>query len=600
MKKLIFFLVFGSPSLYASGPEIMERDEGKQIVSIIKDIEVKDMLAKSNEFSSCRDMYQFKADASEDEKNASLQKAEACFKTKMPKDGKKLTQLADSLNLQNYGLIKSKNLKDIQNYLSDKLYESMTGVKREEADKKKLIESMKFGNKKHIDQKTFIEMYKTQLGKNALYEVSRFCFEDLRIKNQTDKTSFAEHWAKYGTSEITIDEITDNGEPKFLGSFSDATSKEKVYQDIFQSIQGASGAKLSEGLLSGFFIFCGQQIVPLCEKFEEVQRKGNSEAISKVDSNGTSRGAAACLTKSRIQAFKRALANADKIIEQFDEMKGDSLNLMIAGLKGEPIDIKIFGDGKDPNEKSIDDLTNHASTDLYQGGLTKDSAFDQKAADCEKNPSLDNCEAFIAQGDDLDKAKHRVELEMSLKREVEMARVRELIQKDRADLEKYLEENGYFKLLEDYKNKKLTEAEIEEKIGQAFEAKKIAILEQINNKLGKRQVAKSETALDQTKVKDVIQDTKEERARLAQVVMFNNIITSHLKLQKEVSPGKYEEVGRNTRAWQQEEDALKDATIDPELFANLKATDDGKGNVTKNSQLGSFKVLDSILGKTTP
>jgi hypothetical protein len=598
MKKLILCLLL--PTLSAHAQEMIQPDTGKQIVSVVKDIQVQDMLNKTQEFSKCRNDNQFKPGASTEEKNRMIAKAEGCFKDELAKnkDPKKLEELAETLNLQHYGLVQSKNIKDIQAYLSNKMYEAMTGVNRQEADQNKLVESMKFGKKKNIDQKTFITLYKTQLGKNALFEVSRFCFENFRKNGgNSSATSFTEYWQDYRPGTLSkINEVTDTGNPKF-GPTLDDKDKKKVYENIFTSIQGSDKKGLTEEQLSKFFLECGQLIVPLCSEFEKTTKVGANDIKSEVDAKEVSRGSSACLAKSRIQEYRKALANIKLVEADFDKMRNSdkSLGLLMSGMKGEPI--ITFGQGQDPNEASIDDLTNNTSADVLQGGLNEDSSLDQKAKACEENPEIAKCDSFIAAGDQLDRAKHTVEMEMTLKRDIEMARVRELKGKDQKDIKKYLEDGGYMDILNAYNESKgeISIDKIEEMIGQAFEAKKIATLEAINAKLGKRQVAKDAT-LDAGKVQEVIKDSKEERARLAQVVLFNNIITGYLSLNKRDASGKTETVGRNVSAWKKEEAALN-GKVDSSYFANLKESSDKAKGMDKDSQIGGFEVLDTLLGK---
>lgn len=586
MKKLILTTLLVSSSLYATGPEVLDGTEGKQVVSIIKDIEVKDMLEKTSEFNKCRDLYKFESGDNDAKRNDKIALAEKCFRDQLKNSaGKadKLKELSESLNLQSYGLVQSKNVKDIQDYLSDKMYESMTGVNRKEASKEKLIESMKFGKKKNIDQKTFIDLYKTQLGKNALYEVSRFCFENLRkVGGDTTKTNFGDYWSDFnGTLPA---DLTDDGNPKF-GVISDPTDKSKIYKDIFASIQGSS--EMSSDNLSKFFMECGKQISVLCGKFEQNAKTGETETKSAVGA-GVTTGAAACLAKSRIKDYKKGLADAEKYSAEFEKMRNSpsALQLMIAG------DPKVFGDGKDANEATIDDLTNNTSVDILEGNYNKDQAALDKAQECADKPELSKCEGFVSEGDDLAKAQRDVDLEMTLKRDVEMERVKALKAQNDKSLAEYLTDNGYFDLLKDDAYKSMSPDALAEVIGKSYEAKRQATLAEINKKLGARQVAKGEQ-IDETKTKELVQESKEERARLAQVVLFNNIITSQLSLKKRDSSGELTEAGRNINVIKKEKEALQ-GKVDDSYFQNIKS--DGQG-IGKDSQIAGFDILDQLLGK---
>ena len=596
MKKLILPLILLSGRLFAA--EVIDQNDSKQIVSVVKDLQIEEMLSTTSEFKKCRDNNQFVASDGKPERDRKIQEAEKCFKEELAKtdNPKKLEELSEALNLQHYGLVQSKNAKDIQNYLSDKMYKSLTGVDRKEQDNKKLVESLKFKNKKHVDQKVFIDMYKTQLGKNALFEISRFCFENLRSEDST-ADNFADHWKNYKKESLiqNIGKINDLGNPKFAKDLSDPEDKTKIYQQIFTSIQGSDGkTAMSDADMSDFFMECGKLIVPLCDEFQQSINLAKTE--SQVDAGKATKGAAACLAKSRIQGYKKALVDTEKVVELFKEMSekpGDLGNFL---LKGKPINQFVAGEN---GNETIDNLTNYTSTDLIEGGYTKDDQAKQKEEECTTNPELSSCEAFLADAENFDKAKHNVEMEMTLKREVEMARVKKLVNGDKKDLETYLKDNGYMDILKAYENDPgLSATKIAEMIGKNFEAKKRATLEQINNKLGKRQVQSDAKPNEISQsAKEVIKESKEERARMGQVVLFNNIITSHLKLHKADSSGVLQPVGRNVNAWKKEEEALTEKKVNPELFANLKATTEGVQGMGKDSQIQGFGILDEFLGK---
>jgi hypothetical protein len=592
MKKLILStLLLVSLPVFSSRPEITT-DDSKQIISKIKEVEIENIIKDTAEFKPCREKY---------EKDKNLDGAVKCFRDILSKaDKTKLQKLSESLNLQHYGLVKSKNINDIQDYLTDRMYQALTGVDPKEKDKQKAIDNLKFGKKKLIDQKVFLELYKTQLGKNALFEISRFCFEDLRLNdgNAKEKTSFLEHWGS-NLSALDLNNLSrldDSGNPKFGASFSEPKDKEKLYQEILKSM--GTGNDKTQEFLAGFFSQCGLLIKPLCDEFKnkKFQKDNETTQVDIADNSGSTKGAAACLSLGRIQEYKSALANADKILKYFDsEMASNpkGVNLLISAMEGRVI--RHFGDGSDPNEATIDELTNHTTKDIIEGGYTQNELAAERAKECEQRPELERCKDFIYEDGALDKVKSKIEIEMTLQREVELERVRQLKKEDDMSLAKYLEEKGFYDLLENDEYKKMDIAKLEQAIGDSFEAKKRATLLEINERLGSRQM-KDNKDLQKADIKSLTQETKEERARLAQVVLFNNIITSHLALKKEIGPNKYEDVGRNVGAWRKEEADLLAGKVDQSLFENLKAPDDSGGGI-KEASVANFEILDDILGK---
>jgi hypothetical protein len=275
MKKLILSIVLSASTLYAadtSQPEIVDPQDGKRIVAQIKDLQVQQMLDKTSEFQKCRDKNKFEASDVNDlaKRSQKIADAEKCIKDELGQDksGEKLKELSDALNLQHYGLIQSKNVTDIKNYLADKMYQSLTGIDRKNPNPKELLKSMKFKNRKHVDQKVFIDMYRTQLGKNGLFEISRFCFEDLRSADPAaaGKTSFGSHWADYKNGRLKQllkdGMLKDSGSPPFGKDLGSPDDKSIVYKEIFNSI---AVDQLSDQQMSDFFLECGSMIVQLCE-----------------------------------------------------------------------------------------------------------------------------------------------------------------------------------------------------------------------------------------------------------------------------------------------------------------------------------------------
>lgn len=569
----------------------MDNSSGKEIVSMIKDAEIEDMLEKTAEFKDCRDKNKFEPNTPDNQKNSKIQAAEDCFRKKLTngKDLKQLEELSRKLELQQYGLIKSKNTGDIQKYLNNKMYKSMTGIDPDERDKQKLQEDLKFGKRINIDHGVFISMYKTQLVKNALFEVSRFCFQNLRQKNLKGggSQSFGEYWKNYTPNSLNVKQLIDDGKPVF-GTITKSDDKTKIYEDIFKSIQGDKNNTLTPELLSKFFLECGSVIIPLCKEFE-IKQLGTT--ISNVDTTNSSPGASACIAKNRIQEYRKAAAAAEKIENQLKDLyesdKEKSISLLINGLNGQPIK---FYNGKDPGQETIDDLTNYTASDFIDGGMNPTDDLDTKFQRCSEKPELSQCEGIISEAESFDKSKHDVETELTLKREVEMARVRELVKKGKDDLKKYLEENGFGEILRRYREGTLQDKDIEREIGQSFEAKKIALLEQMNAKMGKRQVAKNST-IDKKDVEEIKKDTKEERARMGQVVMFNNIITSHLEITKNK-----QNIGTNVNVWKKEERALENAQVNSSLFQNLKDTNANLKSANSENSTLEIGILDSLLG----
>lgn len=582
MKKLILLLL-STTSLWAADEiqVLSEAELNKKLITTIKEVEVSTTLENSTEFRECRKMAEF--DPKTKATQAQIDKAIECFQKKMPKDAKGLASLSENLGLQKYGLVASKGQKELTEYLSDKMYQSLTGVDRKEKNLKVLMDNMKFGKMKMVDQSVFIDLYTTQLVKNSLFEVSRFCFENFRNASATNNADFISHWGdKLATlGDAPLSDVTDTGS-KGLGNFTDISNKDAIYKNILEGMGANDPNKVAT--VSTFFENCSKKIVPLCKEFEDYI-KANPNA----DSSGPIKGANACLTKAKLQASRKAIADANKIQNEFrnsDDFKV-KMSLLLDQKSATP---QFYNPKKD---SSIDELTNYSSRDILEGGATQDKRLLEKQEQCAKDGSGPECEDFVVIDDSRAKAEHDLDLNLRFKKEAELARLKKLQETNNQDLEEYLKENGYLDILEKYKaNKSL---DIAAELSMVFDAKRVAALAEMKAKLGKRQMTEDEASQGDDKKKNIeqnAQDSKEERARMAQVILFNNIITGHLTLRKKETQ---EVVGRNVNVLKKEVQGLEEAKIDENLFANLKSETDG-AQTNNGEAFAGAEILDGILG----
>lgn len=585
MKRLILSLTLISLSpLAQSQPEIgSDEDLNKKMVTVIKEVQVEGIIGKSTEFNECVEKNKFEPKLDETERKARALAAEKCFTEKLAKKkGDELKKLSQKLGLQSYGLVQSNNVKEISQYLGDKMYKAMTGIDRKDLKNKEML---KFKNRKLINQKVFIELYSTQLAKNALFEISRYCFENLRIENQEDVSTkdFVTYWKDVLAGGKPSENVVDTGSGGF-GQVTNTSSEGDIYKDIFKGISSNPNFQVEQ--FSTFFEFCTNQISKLCSTFENPK---TPDAPNNGKDNKMQVGANSCLTKSRLQEIRKAIANSDKIRTQFDKELTGGPSLKV----DEPEDMAEFFKPSKDEVNSIDNLTNFSSVDMLKG-KKNDSVLER----CEKKAELPECDGYLAVGDTRLKAEHAVDMDLRLKKEMEKARVREIKEDGDKGMKEYLTENGYFELLKKWESNEAN-LDIEKEIEKIFEAKRKATLGAIKSKLGRRQISEDEMkekGLDQKKLqKENIQASKEERARLAQVVLFNNIITSHLDL----LDTKGEKVGRNVNPWKKEQQGLESAKeIDPSLFAGIKNSIDTSGdNGTKGNNIVGITILDTILGK---
>lgn len=569
--KLIILMALFSVSIHAAD-ELSERDIANRMMTIARDVEVEGIVQGTSEFQECLQKNKYKKDDLDRDNKAKA--ASDCFRQKLAgKSPEALAELSDKLNLQTYNLVQSNSSKDVTSYLTNKVYQAMTGVDLEEKDHLKLIKSMKFGTKKMLDQADFIKLYKTRIGKNALLEVSRFCFNDLRkisASATTTVSSFEDYWANEINSnwQLNLADLTDTGKPSF-GNIS-ITDQSSIYTSVRETIS----KNMNPQTFENFFLKCGQQILSLCKEYRK-----NMTA---------ERGSRACIAEARLQEMRKSLIDTDKVIADFEKMSGKDLALQLDGN----VQAKRYQYGSGQGEKTLDELTNFNSADMLKEAST-DSELKDIQTQCVNNPGSKSCEDFVTVDDSRNEIIHGIEEQHRLKEEIEVARVK-AIGADKASLKKYLEDNGYYDLLAQIESGK--DVDIETQIGKVFEARKKAAIALINNRLKSRQMTDDEADDAQAKTANInsnIQEAREEKARLAQVVMFNNIVTSYLSL-KDTS-GK--ELGRNVTALRSELDALDNAQVDMDVFENLKEQAKDAGDGAGQNEMNGFQLIDEFLGK---
>lgn len=545
----------------------MEVDLNRQFGSVIKDRENERKLHDSIEFKQCREEVKGKTKSTSD----IAQLASDCLAEKLNGKGiKDLENLSSNLNLTDYQLISSNNVKEISKYLSNKLYKSLTGVDPNEKDPKKL--SFRNKDRKMVDQRDLITLYKNQVGKNALLTISSYCFEDLRATSSLSSSNpnqFGPHWEKYfANPQMTISTVNDLGQP----SFKSPSSGKDTYSDMLDSLMLGKNALDDNtadktSLLGKFFNDCTKMIKELCENFPN--------SVLKV-------GAKSCVVKAKLANYRKTFSAIDKILndKEFQDTGKSALVTELSANNGSL-------DGL------FDDLTSITSTDILKGGSTDIS----KATECEKNPGSTGCEAFLGNKGSNDELYDNTEMNVAFRKEVEIAKVKTL--KDQ-QLAEYLEANGYLNL-----NANSKESEIIAAIQARFDAEREGMIQTLNKELGSRQtkadVANSKTD-DKTLIKKNATEVSEERARLAQVILFNNIITSQLSLKKSDGKGNDVSLGRNVNPLKKElAAASKDSgQINNDFFTGLQSstTSGSAGSkVTGNESIGSITFLDTILGK---
>ena len=568
MRWPLFFILFASLS-WATNPNEMLSDKelSKKFVSLVKENEIENLIKNTKDFDDCLQQNQYDSKLSANDRERNAKAAQECFVKKIAnKSSKDIQALSDKLGLDSYQLVQSKNVKDITNYLGDRMYKALTGINENDKRTEAQLANLQFKDRQIVDQVQFFKLYSYQLTKNALLEISRYCFQN--FKNTTkDKNNelpsnanFAAHWQLYFTQRQGLS-VSDDGNFKW-GNLSEAADPSAAYNQIFAGLGDADPKQLGD-----FWNFCAEQMKKMCDEYRP--------------DSGQSRGANSCLTMNRLRNMRNAIANTQAIEKQLDE----------EGTKGRAIGIsaKHF---KAEGDNSYDNLTNFTSTDLLNGKV--DKKLTDLATQCQQQPEMAECDNFIAQGGgSTDEIIHKIDQEMRFKQEAEVARLIQIKKDNEATFQEYLEKNGYFDLAQ---KDKISDDDIKNFLAREFEAKRIAVTTQLRAKVGSRQVADDVKEEDKKqKIVESAKETQEERARLAQVILFNNIVTSNLSLLDKDG----QELGKNTGAWKKESESLAKSNIDTSLYKNIQSAIDtsDNGSTGKNNSISGTAFIDAIIGK---
>ncbi|MFA5582873.1 MAG: hypothetical protein WDA09_01560 [Bacteriovoracaceae bacterium] len=569
MYRLLFFTLL-IPSAWANSNEMLsDKELEKKFVSIIKENEIEALIKRTKDYNECRDKNKYDPNDSESVRRDKAKEAQKCFQDKISsKSTKAIQELSDNLGLESYQLVKSKNIKDITEYLGKRMHKALTGINEADQENEIKLRNLKFENKQFVNQDEFFKLYSYQLTKNALLEVSRYCFENLNNTTQaTPKTtSFLDHWSDYFSPQSgTQITVSDTGKHSW-GDLSASTDPSKAYEKIFAGIGQVNPQKLGE-----FWNFCTTQMKQLCDQY-------------KPDS-GSSVGANSCLTMNRLRNIRNAITATEKNQKYMADNMGHNSGTIVGLDEGK--NAKFF---KAEGENSYDNLTNVSSYDLLDGNV--DKSYATLVEECRENPEKADCDKFIAEGGtSTEELIHKIDQEMRFKQEAEIVRLLKIQEENKMSFKEYLEENGYFELAQ---KEDIKEEDIRDFLSRTYDAQRVAVTEQLQKSVGSRQVVSDAEAEVKTEaIKASAQDSSEERTRLAQVILFNNIITANLKLFN--SDG--DELGKNVGGWKKEVAAFQDANIDQRLYQNIQGVIDTSGE-SKNNSITGTDFIDSIIGKT--
>ena len=175
--KIFLILIAVSINSYAKdgpAPKVDLKFEQDLVVAQAKAKQVEKQLLEQNEMlKAC--------------KETSPNNLEKCFKDEIAKfDETQLEEASKSMDLPSYDTEASKSSDNIREYLNDRIEVALRGKK-----KGKKINEVSLKELKFVDHAYYAKIYRSQIGKNILMEVSNYCLTNLGLKS--DKEAIVNH-----------------------------------------------------------------------------------------------------------------------------------------------------------------------------------------------------------------------------------------------------------------------------------------------------------------------------------------------------------------------------------------------------------------------
>tara|TARA_Y100000782_G_scaffold84715_1_gene91822 strand:+ start:12848 stop:14866 length:2019 start_codon:yes stop_codon:yes gene_type:complete len=141
-------------------------------VTALKNDKINDKILSSPIFENCKKQVDSIKNLTEKE---SKEKIRTCFDEAIASaDDKQLQKVGQKLDINPVDFKDTKGAKSIREFLSKRIYEAIHG---EDYENKRLKEL------KHIDHSLFLKLYESQVSKNLILDVSRYCLENIGLKD---------------------------------------------------------------------------------------------------------------------------------------------------------------------------------------------------------------------------------------------------------------------------------------------------------------------------------------------------------------------------------------------------------------------------------
>lgn len=661
MSKLCLFFLLISVSAFAEKKE-ETADDSKIDDALIQegvetykaDIKAKDVassITQSEQFQGCKEKFKDKDYGNDSE--ARSKDLEECFQEQLNGvDDEGVVNLGEAFNLKSFDRNASKSAKSIREYLQERLQEKLYG--RTTNDEK--LDDIK--NRKFVDQKTFVELYKAQLGKNLLLEVSQYCLENFGIKDQpgaiffvkkeqctsTDGeedeclefkeakkvASFKKENGKLKTEELTLENIVDlpNTSINFK-SFSNLIEYKScsTVSNCFQNNKAIGRTPKLLGILSkkeielstepeavgNRYKYCATQVINnMCEiykcnnTYKQMTKVKNDITAKKfcldsfnITDVGTNKnnelGQMACNLVTRLKEYRKILTITNQVIKDFDEFK--SLE-RIAGLRDKTFTKGTFTKA----DSSLDKITTLSSKELvdnvdsFKGNEDEVKELQEKCFQDGKFLEK-NEECSILKASVNQESFEKIEDEEIAKQAVVLNKLQQLKTKtDKEELEKILRETGLYEKYKDRLGSDAAMAELVDVIEDNYKAERKAVLNDLKARFEReRQLTKTLSETDrEDKVKTIAEEKLEDIAQHKKRVETLFQYSNIASSYLSLEDKDGKEVGSNSISRQIE---IADLDKEDEIRQYISDTDESSGGGSSGSATVDINVIDSILGQ---
>ncbi|MBY0518330.1 MAG: hypothetical protein K2P81_15580 [Bacteriovoracaceae bacterium] len=600
MKAFILFFTLSFTALAQNEmPEASPLDYqrlSQRFVTSVKEAEVEEKYLQVDQVKKCLSDNKITKEMLSDPVKVKEQqdKASKCVKDEFAKiDPSKIDELSKTLGLEAFGVVKGKGSAEVIDYFASRLEKALYGV-----DSKN--QPYKLKDQKIVDQKVFVDLYETQVGKNILLEISNYCLNSFSPGASSDER---DRFSKI--SKIAIDDLSKI--PSYSDELVDGARIKKddteIYKEFMNNVVGdkTGGAEATKKKLEDIFGKCTAVIPLMCEYHEYCACKSrpttdgvdcSNNKFAKINPTcDPNKGKASCHVVARLRGYRTNLMALETTKKQINELQ-DNKGLRRID-KFEVYNSKDAGTGN-----SIDDLTSLSSSDvdkIKSGDDLKKQADEFEKQDCVATPEDSKCfSQFYNEKETLNFANNAIGFNAATA--LESARIAKLKE---TELEEYLKNRGYFDLAEKAKNKEDTQKIVKE-AQLRFETERDATFSEMSKAFERKQLVTGTEDAKKARMTDARNELKFKNKEFQQLLVFNNVVSSYLSLQKKDKSGKLVSAGTNIQALKREFDSAKssNAKDKAELQYFSEASSAKNESLNGENPIVDVNFLDTVLGKT--